>query len=289
MVSETKTEAPAAQAGAEKPETFQPSPIQMKDLIEAGLHFGHQTRRWNPKMRPMIYGIRGGVHIIDLQQTIRMFRRAYGFVVETVAHGGHIMMVGTKRQAQDIVTAEAQRAKMFHVTTRWIGGLLTNYKTVSLSLETLNRLNARFAEEGGFKELKKKEVLRLAKEQQRLEKNFGGVKAMRQLPAAVFVIDSGHEATAIREANKMSIPVIGLVDTNCDPDPIDYIIPGNDDAIKSIQYVTARIADACLEGLHRRMEVMGRYATETEGLVSPAPKEKAGTGPTVEYAQRKSG
>jgi small subunit ribosomal protein S2 len=289
MASETKPEAPAAQAGAAKPETFQPSPIQMKDLIEAGLHFGHQTRRWNPKMRPMIYGIRGGVHIIDLQQTIRLFRRAYGFVVETVARGGHIMMVGTKRQAQDIVAAEAQRAKMFHVTTRWIGGLLTNYKTVSLSLETLNRLNARFAEEGGFKELKKKEVLRLAKEQQRLEKNFGGVKAMRQLPAAVFIIDSGHEATAIREANKMSIPVIALVDTNCDPDPIDYIIPGNDDAIKSIQYVTARIADACLEGLHKRMEVMGRYGTETEGLVSPAPKEKAGAGPTVEYAQRKSG
>ncbi len=283
MVSETKNE----EQGSPKSDAFVPSPIQMRDLIEAGLHFGHQTRRWNPKMRPFIYGVRGGVHIIDLQQTIKMFRRAYTFIVETVARGGHVLFVGTKRQAQDIITAETRRAQMFYVSNRWIGGLLTNFKTVSQSLERLNMLNSRFNEEDGFKELKKKEVLRLAKEQQRLEKNFGGVKSMKQIPTLLFVVDAGHEATAIREANKMEIPVISLVDTNCDPDPVDYLIPGNDDAIKSIQYVTARMADACIEGLHRRMEIMGRHATETEGLVSASPAFKDSAGPTIEYAQRK--
>ena len=283
--TQTRTAAQPAPAGAD---AFVPSPIQMKDLIDAGLHFGHQTRRWNPKMRPFIYGVRGGVHIVDLQQTIKLFRRAYGYIVEVVARGGHILFVGTKRQAQEIVQREAERAQMFYVANRWIGGLLTNFKTVSTSLEKLNTLNARFAEENGFMELKKKEVLRLGKEQQRLDKNFGGVKSMRQIPSALFVIDSGYESTAIKEARKMMIPIISVVDTNCDPDPIDYLIPGNDDAIKSIQYVTAKIADACIEGLHKRMEVMGRYTAETDGLVTQPRKEKDGAGPTVEYAQRKN-
>jgi len=283
MVSETKNET----QGAPKSDAFVPSPIQMRDLIEAGLHFGHQTRRWNPKMRPFIYGVRGGVHIIDLQQTIKMFRRAYTFIAETVARGGHVLFVGTKRQAQDIITAEAKRAQMFYVSNRWIGGLLTNFKTVSQSLNKLNMLNSRFSEEDGFKELKKKEVLRLAKQQQRLEKNFGGVKSMKQIPSLLFVVDAGHEATAIREANKMEIPVISLVDTNCDPDPVDCLVPGNDDAIKSIQYVTAKMADACIEGLHKRMEIMGRHGAETDGLVSATPAFKDAAGPTVEYAQRK--
>jgi len=269
---------------------FIPSPIHMRDLIEAGLHFGHQTRRWNPKMRPFIYGVRGGVHIIDLQQTIKLFRRAYMFIVETVSRGGHILMVGTKRQAQDIVQAEAQRAQMFYVTNRWIGGLLTNFKVISLAIERLNNLNARFAEEGGFGELKKKEVLRLAKEKQRLEKNFGGVKGMKQIPSAIFVIDPECEKTAVVEANKMKIPVVALIDTNCDPDPIDFPIPGNDDAIKSIQYVTSKIAEACLEGLNKRVDVIGKMeeASNLEGEKIGRKEEKT-EGPKVEYAQRKSG
>ncbi len=175
---------------------------------------------------------------------------------------------------------------MFYVVNRWIGGLLTNFKTVSTSIEKLNMLSARFAEEGGFKELKKKEVLRLGKELQRLEKNFGGIRSMKQIPSAIFAVDSGHEATAVIEARKMEIPVIAIVDTNCDPDLVDYVIPANDDAIKSIQYITAKIADACLEGLHKRMEVMERMAVETEGLLSPSRKDREVSGPTVEYAYR---
>lgn len=291
MDSDIKTQTQTEAASHPKTvgnEAFVLSPIQMKDLIEAGLHFGHQTRRWNPKMRPFIYGVRGGVHIIDLQQTIKMFRRAYNYIVETVAKGGHILFVGTKRQAQEIIIREVERGRMFYVANRWIGGLLTNFKTVNLSLEKLNTLNARFAEEGGFAELKKKEVLRLAKERQRLEKNFGGVKSMKQIPSVLFAIDAGNETTAIREAIKMEIPVIALVDTNCDPDLVDYIIPGNDDAIKSIQYVMAKMADACIEGLHKRMDIMGRYASETEGLVSTPRKDEGGAEPTVEYVQRKN-
>ncbi|MFH1436778.1 MAG: 30S ribosomal protein S2 [Pseudomonadota bacterium] len=260
----------------------------MRDMIESGLHFGHQTRRWNPKMRPFIYGVRGGVHIIDLQQTIKMFRRAYTYIVESVARGGHVLFVGTKRQAQDIVEQEARRAQMFFVAYRWIGGLLTNFKTVSHSLGRLKQLDARFGEEDGFSELKKKEVLRLSKERQRLEKYFGGVKAMKQLPSLLFVIDPSHETTAVKEAIKMNIPVIALIDTNCNPDAVDYMIPGNDDAIKSIQYVMAKMADACVEGIHKRMEIMGRYSSETEGLVASSQQDKTTPGPAVEYAHRKT-
>ena len=290
---EAKAEDASAAAPESKPEiskgeVFPVSPVQMRDMIEAGLHFGHQTRRWNPKMRSFIYGVRGGVHIIDLQQTIKMFRRAYTYFVESVARGGHVLFVGTKRQAQDIVEQEARRAQMFFVAYRWIGGLLTNFKTVSHSLDRLKQLDARFGEEDGFSELKKKEVLRLSKERQRLEKYFGGVKAMKQLPSLLFVIDPSHEGTAVREAIKMNIPVIALIDTNCNPDMVDYMIPGNDDAIKSIQYVMTKMADACVEGIHKRKEIMGRYSSETEGLIPSSEQDKTTPGPAVEYAQRKT-
>lgn len=262
------------------------APITMRNLIEVGLHFGHQAPRWNPKMKPYIYGVRNGVHIIDLQQTIKLFRRAYQFVVQTVTRGGHILFVGTKRQAQEIISDEATRAQMFFVTKRWLGGMLTNFSTVSRSLERLKDLDAQFAEEGGFGDLKKKEIMRLSKERSRLEKSLGGTKGMNTLPAAVYIVDPHKEVIAVREANKLEIPVIALTDTNCDPDRVDYIIPGNDDALKSIHLVTMKIADACVEGLNRRKEVLGRGATDMEGLVSHSQRE-SGQGPKVEYAGRK--
>jgi len=284
MASETRPEAPG-DAGQARSDLFVPAPIQMRDLIDAGLHFGHQTRRWNPKMRTYIYGVRNGVHIVDLQQTIRLFRRSYNFIVETVSRGGTVLFIGTKRQAQDVISREAGRCHMPFIVNRWIGGLLTNFRTVSSSMARLKELGARFGEEGGFGELKKKEVLRLSKERDRLEKSFGGLKDLRQAPAVAFVVDPGFEATAVKEAGRMNIPIVALIDTNCNPDLVDYLIPGNDDAIKSIQYVTARIADACLEGANKRTEVMGRSAADRD-LVSPSAASSGG-GPTVEYAQRK--
>ncbi len=262
------------------------APINMRNLIEVGLHFGHQATRWNPKMKPYIYGVRNGVHIVDLQQTIRMFRRSYQFVVQTVSRGGHILFVGTKRQAQEIVAEEARRAQMFYVTKRWLGGMLTNFSTVSRSLERLKDLDSRFGEDGEFGDLKKKEIMRLSKERARLEKSLGGTKGMNNLPSAVFIVDPNKEQIAVREANKLQIPVIALADTNCDPDLIDYLIPGNDDALKAIHLVTMKIADACMEGLARRREVIGRGSSELDGLVSHSQRE-GGEGPKVEYAGRK--
>jgi small subunit ribosomal protein S2 len=197
-----------------------------------------------------------------------------------------VLFVGTKRQAQDIVMEQAQRAQMFYVTNRWLGGMLTNFRTVSKSLERLKDLDARFAEEDGFKDLKKKEVMRLGKERQRLEKSLGGTKGMNTLPSAVFVIDPNKEQIAVREANKLEIPIIALTDTNCDPDLVDYIVPGNDDALKSIHLVTMKIADACVEGLNKRREVLGRGVSDTDGLVSASTRDR-GAGPKIEYTQRR--
>jgi small subunit ribosomal protein S2 len=262
------------------------APITMRNLIEVGLHFGHQAPRWNPKMRPYIYGERNGVHIIDLQTTIKMFRRAYQFVAQTVTKGGHILFVGTKRQAQEIIAEEARRSQMFYVTKRWLGGMLTNFATVSKSLDRLMGLDAQFEMENGFGDLKKKEVMRLSKERARLEKSLGGTKGMNSLPSAMFVVDPNKEQIAVREANKLAIPVIALTDTNCDPDSIDYLIPGNDDALKSIHLVTLKIADACIEGLTRRREVIGRGGSDMEGFVSQSQRETSG-GPRVEYSGRR--
>jgi len=228
-------------------------PIPLRSLLDAGVHFGHQTKRWNPKMRQYIYGARNGIHIVDLDQTTRLFKRAYEFVVDAVSRGGHVLFVGTKRQAQDIVVEQAKRANMYYVMNRWLGGTLTNFRTIKGGLDRLRTLE-RMKEDGTYEQLLKKEVSKLEKERERLEKYLGGLKAMGSLPHAVFVIDPHQEAIAISEARKLSIPVVAITDTNCDPDLVDYVIPGNDDAIRSIRLITTRIADACIEGVQRRRE-----------------------------------
>ncbi len=232
-------------------------PLPLRSLLDAGVHFGHQTKRWNPKMRPFIYGARNGIHIIDLDQTARLFTRAYTFVTETVARGGHILMVGTKRQAQEIVQEEALRSNSFFVVNRWLGGTLTNFRTIKMGLDRMRQLE-RMKEDGTYLSITKKEVSRLEKERERFEKYLGGLKSMTSLPGAMFVIDPAKEVIAVQEANKIGVPVVAITDTNCDPDKIDFVIPGNDDAIRSIRLITARVADAVIEGAQRRRETAGR-------------------------------
>jgi small subunit ribosomal protein S2 len=222
--------------------------VSMKQMLETGVHFGHQTRRWNPKMRPYIFGARKGIHIIDLQQTVKMYRKAHDFIVDTVARGGKILFVGTKRQAQDTVRAEAERCGMFYVTHRWLGGTLTNYQTIRSSINRLKHLEAAFAD-GSINRFTKKEVLRLEREMKKLNTTLGGIKEMEEPPAAVFIIDPHNEEIAVKECRRLGIPVVAVVDTNCDPDPIDYVIPGNDDAIRAIKLFAGSMAEACLEGL----------------------------------------
>jgi small subunit ribosomal protein S2 len=226
----------------------------MKQLLEAGVHFGHQTRRWNPKMKPYIYGARNGIYIIDLQQTVTMFDAAYQFLVRTVSQGEEVLFVGTKRQAQAVVEEEARRAGMPFVNHRWLGGTLTNFKVIRSSIEHLKKIEE-MAADGKLDLLPKKEVLRIQREYNKLERNVGGIKEMGRLPGALFVIDPNHEEIAVREARKAGIPVVGIVDTNCDPDLIDHIIPGNDDAIKAIKLFMGKVADACLEGkeMHQKL------------------------------------
>lgn len=226
-------------------------PLSVKALLDAGVHFGHQTKRWNPKMRPYIYGARNGVHIIDLDQTARLFQRAYNFVEQLSAKGGHILFLGTKRQAQEIVQEEAGRSGSFYVVNRWLGGTLTNFRTIKQGLDRMRQLE-RMKDDGTWLQITKKEVSRLEKERARFEKSLGGMKTMAQLPAALFVIDPAMETIAVQEAKKLGIPVIAITDTNCDPDYVDYVIPGNDDAIRSIKLITSRIADAVIEGSQRR-------------------------------------
>jgi small subunit ribosomal protein S2 len=229
-------------------------PLPLKSLLDAGVHFGHQTKRWNPKMRPFIYGARSGIHIVDLDQTVRLFKRAYDFVVDAVGRGGHVLFVGTKRQAQDIIAEEARRANMYFVTNRWLGGTLTNFRTVKGGLERHRTLD-RMKEDGTYEQLLKKEVSRLEKERERLDKYLGGLKGMASLPAAIFVVDPHQEQIAVSEARKLGVAIIAITDTNCDPDLVDFVIPGNDDAIRSIRLITSRIADAAIEGAQRRREV----------------------------------
>ncbi|RKG81460.1 30S ribosomal protein S2 [Corallococcus terminator] len=226
------------------------SGITMRQLLEAGVHFGHQTKRWNPKMKPYIFGARNGIYIIDLQKTVTMARSAFRFVADITARGGSVLFVGTKKQAQDVIREEAARAGQFFVTSRWLGGTLTNFKTIKQGIDRLKTLE-KMAEDGTFERLPKKEVAQLDREREKLEKNLGGVKDMAKLPRCVFIIDPKKEHIAIHEATRLGIPVIGLVDTNCDPDGIDFVIPGNDDAIRSIKLFTSKIADACLEGAAR--------------------------------------
>jgi len=221
--------------------------VTMKQLLEAGVHFGHQTRRWNPKMAPYIYMERNGIYIIDLQQTVKKFEEAFDFVRSMVSEGKTILFVGTKKQAQETIKDEATRCGMFYVNQRWLGGMLTNFKTIRKRVYRLKELE-KMEEEGAFELLPKKEVARLRAEREKLERFLRGIKDMDELPGAVYVVDPRKEKIAVAEARKLKIPVIGIVDTNCDPDEIDYIIPGNDDAIRAVKLITSKIADAVLEG-----------------------------------------
>jgi len=219
----------------------------MKDLLEAGVHFGHQTKRWNPKMKPYIFGERNGIYIIDLGRTAKLYREAAEFATQVAAQGGAMLFVGTKRQAQDAIAEEATRCGMFYVNQRWLGGLLTNFTTIQRSLARLRELEA-MTTDGRYDTLSKKEIARLDKERRKLAKNLDGIRGMGRLPDVVFIVDTRLEQIAVDEARKLKIPVIGVVDTNCDPDQIDYVIPGNDDALRSIRLFSAGIADAVLAG-----------------------------------------
>ncbi len=223
------------------------SNVTMKELLEAGVHFGHETKRWDPKMKPYIFGARNGIYIIDLQKTVQLFKEAYQFVRDLCAKGDFILFVGTKKQAQETIYEQATRSGMFYVNHRWLGGMLTNFQTIKRSIDRLNKLEAMKNEEI-YNLLPKKEVLELEKERGRLEKSLGGIKNMDRLPGAIFVVDPKKERIAVREARKIGIPSIGIVDTNCNPEELDYIIPGNDDAIRAIHLFASKIADACVEG-----------------------------------------
>ncbi|MGQ9687196.1 MAG: 30S ribosomal protein S2 [Desulfobaccales bacterium] len=249
--------------------------VTMKELLEAGVHFGHQTRRWNPKMEPYIFGARNGIHIIDLQKTVQHFKTAYNFVVETVADGGIVLFVGTKKQAMDAIAEEAGRCGMYYVNHRWLGGMLTNFSTISRSIERLKNFEA-MKEDGSLKRFPKKEVLIMEKKAAKLERALGGIKDMGRLPDAVYVVDPRKEAIAVKEARKMGIPLVAIVDSNCDPTEIDYPIPGNDDAIRAIRLLTSRIADACLEGAKLREERLAGLVDKEmmeEPLAEEAPVE----------------
>ena len=223
------------------------SVVSMKQLLEAGVHFGHQTRRWNPKMAEYIFTERNGIYIIDLQKTVKKIEEAYMVIRQIAQDGGHVLFVGTKKQAQDAIKEEALRCEQYYVNTRWLGGMMTNFKTIKKSIAKLNNLQ-KMAEDGTFDLLPKKEVAVLQKQTADLEKNLGGIKNMKTLPSAIFVVDPKKENNAVEEARKLGIPVIAIVDTNCDPDVIDYVIPGNDDAIRAIKLIASVMADAVLEG-----------------------------------------
>lgn len=222
--------------------------IQMKELLEAGVHFGHQTRRWNPKMKPFIFGKRNGIHIVDLQKTLHHFDEAAEFIRDLAANGHNVLFVGTKRQAQDAIREEAVRCGMFYMNHRWLGGTMTNFRTIRKSIDRFKEIEATLAAEDSH--LTKKERIRLERQRRKMERALGGIKDMEDLPEALFVIDTVHEHIAVKEANRLGIPVVAVVDTNCDPEEVDFPIPGNDDAIRAIRLFTSRIADSVLEGLN---------------------------------------
>ncbi len=248
--------------------------ISMKQLLEAGVHFGHQTSRWNPKMRPYIFGARNGIHIIDLQQTVKMFRTSYDFVRDLVAAGGTILFVGTKKQAQDIVREEAERCGMFYVNNRWLGGMLTNFQTIRASIDRLKKLEEQMSDPAMVNALTKKEMSEIGREHAKLMATLGGIKNMRRLPDALFVIDTKKEEIAVAEANRLNIPVVAVVDTNCDPDLIAYRVPGNDDAIRAIKLFTAAVADAVLEG-KQLQEERQKGQSDLGAAQEPAPGPEA--------------
>ncbi len=249
--------------------------VTMKELLEAGVHFGHQTRRWNPKMAPYIFGARNGIHIIDLQKTVQFFKSAYNFVMEKVADDGVVLFVGTKKQAMDAIAEEAKRCGMFYVNHRWLGGMLTNYQTISRSIEKLKNFEA-MREDGTLSRFPKKEVLQMEKKAAKLERSLGGIKEMGGLPNVLFVIDPRKEDIAVQEARKMQIPIVAVVDSNCDPTIIDYPIPGNDDAIRAIRLLTSRIAEACIEGARlkeERLQSLSDKEAAAEDIAAVAAEE----------------
>ena len=243
----------------------------MKELLEAGVHFGHQTKRWNPKMKEFIFGERNGIYIIDLQKTLKMFKEASKFVQDLAAEGRIILFVGTKRQAQDAIAEEAQRCSMFYVNQRWLGGLLTNWVTVQKSVKRLKELDE-MATDGRYDLLPKKEVIKLERERKHLQANLAGIKNMTRLPDAIFVIDSNKEQIAVRESRKLGIPVVAVVDTNCDPSEVDYVIPGNDDALRAIRLFTSKISESIAEGVHARDD---KQMADIQAVAAPEPAVEA--------------
>ena len=241
--------------------------VSMKQLLEAGVHFGHQTRRWNPKMAPYIYTERNGIYIIDLQKTVKKLEEAYNFVRDISANGGNVLFVGTKKQAQDAIKEEAARCGGYYVNARWLGGMLTNFRTMRTRIDRLAQLR-KMEEDGTFAMLPKKEVIKHQGEIEKLEKYLGGVKEMKKLPAALFIVDPRKERNAIAEARKLNIPIVAIVDTNCDPDEIDYVIPGNDDAIRAIRLIASAMANASIEG--RQGEDAAAEAEEAPAAEAPA-------------------
>jgi len=239
--------------------------ITMKELLEAGVHFGHQTKRWNPKMKEYIFGERNGIYIIDLQKTLKMFKEASKFITDLTASGKVVLFVGTKRQAQDAIAEEATRAGMFYINNRWLGGLLTNWATVQKSVKRLQELDE-MATDGRYELLTKKEVIKLERERKHLQANLAGIKNMKRLPDALFIVDSNNEAIAVKEARKLGIPVVAVVDTNCDPTVVDYVIPGNDDALRAIRLFTSKIADSAVEGVQAVNDKA--YASELAGVTA---------------------
>ena len=250
--------------------------ITMKELLEAGVHFGHQTKRWNPRMKEYIFGERNGIYIIDLQKTLKMFKEASKFVTDLTGQGKVILFVGTKRQAQDAIAEEAGRCGMFYINQRWLGGLLTNWITVQKSVKRLQELDE-MATDGRYELLTKKEVIRLERERKHLQANLAGIKNMRRLPDALFVVDSNNEAIAVKEARKLGIPVVAVVDTNCDPTVVDYVIPGNDDALRAIRLFTSKISDSVVEGVQMAGEKRsGDGGVTADEQLEAAPVELSG-------------
>ena len=271
--------------------------INMKQLLEAGVHFRHQTRRWNPKMKPYIFGARNGIHIIDLQKTVRLFRTSYDFVVKIVSEGYSVLFVGTKKQAHDAIVEESERCGMFFMVNRWLGGTLTNFQTIQKSINRLKELEA-MKDDGTINRYTKKEALKMEKELEKLEKNLGGIKNMDELPGAVFVVDPKREKIAVNEARKLGIPVVAIADSNCDPEEIDFIIPGNDDAIRAIRLICSKIAEACIEGhsiAEERLRAEAELKKEKEEAeaeaeaeaLKPEPEEGGEKGPEVIIVSKK--
>ncbi len=250
------------------------SVISMKQLLEAGVHFGHQTRRWNPKMAPYIYTERNGIHIIDLQKTVGMVDDAYNAIFDIVEQGGTVLFVGTKKQAQETVAEEAARCGMYYVNERWLGGMLTNFKTIQSRIERLKKIE-KMEEDGTFDRLPKKEVIALKKEQEKLERNLGGIKDMRRIPDAIFVVDPKKEHICVQEAHALGITLIGIADTNCDPEELDYVIPGNDDAIRAVKLIVSKMADAVIEANQGQASesAEAEEAVQTEDAASEGAKD----------------